>query len=252
VVAPADAFLGTLLERLRAPQGPTPVPRATMGVVRHELPSSASGQIAPQEAIAEIQEVLAADTIYTVDSGEHFLFATHFLRTNAADAYVVMTGLGSMGQSIGAAIGAQLAHPDRTVAAICGDGCFAMNAFEVATAVAERLPIRVFVFNDQRLGMVEIGHAAVYGRAPAYPTNPMDICKLAAGLGARVLRVDRPGDIRANAELLRDRSGPIVVDVRIDPDVRMPKKDRMSAFATKPGEPKAGEKPAPTKPKIVN
>ena len=59
------------------------------------------------------------DTIYTVDSGEHFLFATQYLEITEPDAFVVMTGLGSMGQSIGAAIGAQLAHPDRTVAAIC-------------------------------------------------------------------------------------------------------------------------------------
>src|SRR6185436_19351422 len=115
-----------------------------------------------------------ADTIYTVDSGEHFLFATHFLEINHPDAFVVMTGLGSMGQSIGGAIGAKLARPDRPVAAICGDGCFAMNGFEVATAVQERLPLVVFVFNDRRLGMVENGHAAVYGRKPDYGVT-MDV-----------------------------------------------------------------------------
>jgi len=192
-----------------------------------------TNKIAPHDALAEIQEVLAADTIYTVDSGEHFLFATHYLRTTVSDAYVVMTGLGSMGQSIGAAIGAQIARPERTVAAICGDGCFAMNAFEVATAVSERLPIVVFVFNDQRLGMVEIGHQAVYGRKPEYPIA-MDVCQLAAGLGAEVLRVERPGDLRAAADMLKRRKGPVVVDVCIDPDVRLPKKDRMGAFAPKP------------------
>jgi acetolactate synthase I/II/III large subunit len=238
VVTSAEEFLGGLLGRIR----PTRRSAVGGGVVRHALPpSSSTTRIAPQDALAEIQEVLAADTIYTVDSGEHFLFATHYLRTTVPDAYVVMTGLGSMGQSIGAALGAQIARPDRTVAAICGDGCFAMNAFEVATAVSEGLPVVVFVFNDQRLGMVEIGHQAVYGRKPDYATGHMDVCQLASSLGATVLRVERPGDIRAAADLFRDRKGPIVVDVRIDPDVRLPKKDRMGAFAPKtdpgPGAP---------------
>ena len=140
-----------------------------------------------------------------------------------------MTGLGSMGQSIGGAIGAKLARPDRPVAAICGDGCFAMNGFEVATAVSERLPLVVFVFNDQRLGMVENGHRAVYGRQAHYPIQ-MDVGALARGLGAGFLRASVPGDLVRAGDLLRNPRGPIIVDVLIDPDVRMPKKDRMAAM----------------------
>jgi acetolactate synthase-1/2/3 large subunit len=196
------------------------------------LPSSRRfDRIASHDAIMELQEVLPRDTIYSIDSGEHFLFAAHYLETNLPDAFVAMTGLGSMGQSIGATIGAQLAFPGRMVAAICGDGCFAMNAFEVATAVAERLPIRVFVFNDQRLGMVENGHRTVYGRSPEYPTTPMDVCTVARGLGATVLRVERPGQLRFARETLCSTPGPVVVDVRIDPEIRLPKRDRVSAMA---------------------
>jgi len=157
-----------------------------------------------------------------------------------------MTGLGSMGQSIGAAIGAQLARPDRTCAAICGDGCFAMNAFEVATAAHERLPICVFVFNDRRLGMVEIGHQTVYGRKPDYPIE-MDIAALAASLGATVVRAERPGDILAIRDLVAGRVGPVVVEVLIDPDVRLPKKDRMGAF--KADAPAAAPADDPTAPR---
>jgi len=143
----------------------------------------------------------------------------------------VMTGLGSMGQSIGAAIGAQLAHPDRMVAAICGDGCFAMNAFEIATAVAERLPIRVFVFNDERLGMVETGHQAVYGRRPDYPTTPLDVAAIAAGLGATAVRVESLQELAAVSDVLRGTLGPVVVDVRLHPDIRIPKQDRVATMA---------------------
>ncbi len=215
------------------------------GVIRHQLAPGTGEGIAPHDALAEIQRALPADTIYTVDSGEHFLFATHYLQIDHADAYVVMTGLGSMGQSIGGAIGAQLAHPGRTVAAIVGDGCFAMNAFEVATAATEGLPLRVFVFNDARLGMVENGHETVYGRRPSYATNPLDVCSVAAGLGAATVRVTCPEDLRAATELLRTHAGPVVVDVRLDPTVKLPKKDRMGAFA-----PKAP--PSRTSPRLVN
>jgi acetolactate synthase-1/2/3 large subunit len=111
-----------------------------------------------------------------------------------------------------------------------------MNAFEVATAVQERVPILVFVMNDNRLGMVEIGHAAVYGRKPSYPTSPMNVAEVARALGAQALTVERPGQIQV-AQLLRmRRAGPVVVDVRIDPAVRMPKKDRFAALA-KPAAP---------------
>ncbi|HVK74831.1 MAG TPA: thiamine pyrophosphate-binding protein [Kofleriaceae bacterium] len=233
MVAPAAAFLGGLLDR-----DPRVVSRPRAGVVRFPLPANEPDQLAPQDAVREIQAVLPRDTIFTVDSGEHFLFATHYLETTHPDAYVVMTGLGSMGQSIGGAIGAKLAHPERTVAAICGDGCFAMNGFEVATAVVERLPIVVFVFNDRRLGMVEIGHQAVFGRKPDYPIS-MDVGSLAAGLGARFLRVTHRGQLAEHADLLRNPDGPVIVDMHIDPDVKLPKKDRMAAMgpsgpATKP------------------
>jgi acetolactate synthase-1/2/3 large subunit len=231
IVAPAAEFLAGLATRLGGET--TRWLRALpCGVERHVLPSSAQpDRIAAHDAVVELQSVLPRDTIYTVDSGEHFLFAAHYLETNLPDAFVVMTGLGSMGQSIGAAIGAQLAHPGRAVAAICGDGCFAMNAFEIATAVAERLPIRVFVFNDERLGMVENGHQTVYGRHPEYPTTPLDVCAVARGLGATVLRVDGVGQLRASRDMLRVQPGPVVVDVRIDPGIVIPKVDRIAVMS---------------------
>ncbi len=222
LVAPAAAFLGGLAERT-----PRLVPRPDAGVVRFAMASSEPDLLAPQDAVTELQAIPPRDTIYTVDSGEHFLFATHFLEITHPDAFVVMTGLGSMGQSIGGAIGAKLARPDRTVAAICGDGCFAMNGFEVATAAAEKVPIVLFVFNDRRLGMVELGHKAVYGRQPSYPIT-MDVGALAHGLGAEFVRVSKPGDLTRAAGILRRPAGPVVVDVQIDPSVKLPRKDRMA------------------------
>jgi acetolactate synthase-1/2/3 large subunit len=141
-----------------------------------------------------------------------------------------MTGLGSMGQSLGAALGAQLAHPGRSVAAICGDGCFAMNAFEIATAVAEQLPIRIFVFNDGRLGMVENGHEKVYGRRPSYSTGQLDICDIARGLGASVAKIDGINQLARAQQTLRNVTGPVVFDVRIDHEIQLAKRDRVAAM----------------------
>jgi len=108
-----------------------------------------------------------------------------------------------------------------------------MNAFEVATAAMLEIPLRVFVFNDRRLGMVEIGHQTVYGRKPDYPTDPLDVSLIARGLGAVALTCRRPGDLTAMADVLRRCRGPVVVDVQIDPSIRLPKKDRVGAFAPK-------------------
>jgi acetolactate synthase I/II/III large subunit len=240
------ADLAEFLDALDARLGDEPCPQRDFvgtGVIRHQLPATADSEprIGPHEVLREIQSLLPADTVYTVDSGEHFTFATHYLHIVNSDSYVVMTGLGSMGQSIGAAIGVKMAQPERSVAAIVGDGCFAMNAFEVATAVAQRLPIRVFVFNDNRLGMVENGHEHVYGRRPDYSTGSLDVCAIAAGLGAATVRVCRPGDLASAARLLASYPGPVVVDVQIDPRIRLPKKDRMAAFAPPP--PVAADEP---------
>lgn len=231
IVASAAELLGGLVERHgtglvshgRRPGG---------GIARVELPSSSElDRVASHEVLEALQQILPDDTIFTADSGEHFVSAVHFLQITHPDAFLVMSGLGSMGQSIGAAIGAKLACPDRMAAAICGDGCFAMNAFEIATAVAERIPIRVFVFNDQRLGMVEDGHQKVYGRSPAFSTSPLDVCTIARGLGATTFRVERIEQLHAAAALLRDAPGPVVVDVLIDPAIVVPKRDRVAAMS---------------------
>jgi acetolactate synthase I/II/III large subunit len=242
-VASAAALLGGLADRLEA------MPNVTLrdkfgGIERQRLPSSTHPNlIASHDAIRELQRLLPDDTIFTVDSGEHFLFATQFLQTNHPDAFMVMTGLGSMGQSIGAAIGAQLANPNRTVAAIVGDGCFAMNAFEIATAVVERLPLRVFVFNDGRLGMVEKGHEKVYGRRPEYPTTPLDVCSVARGLGATTMLIDGKHQL-AEAHALLASEGPVVFDVRIDHEIVLVSRDRVQAMApaAEPQVPPAAEK----------
>lgn len=234
IAAPAEEFLAQLLEVL-----PEARARGWYGVKTftdpREIEDGPEGRIAPQRAIWEIQKILARDAVYTVDSGEHFLWATHYLKIHHPDSFFVMTGLGSMGTSIGAAMGIQVACPTRQVAAILGDGCFAMSATEIATAVEEQLPLRIFVINDHRLGMVEMGNSAIYGRTPDYRIPTLDVPKLAESLGARSLVAEHAGDIlRLPLQDLRHR-GPVVVDVRIDRGVKMPKHGRFEALGNAAG-----------------
>jgi len=233
IIASAAELLTGLLARGVDPRAGKATLRALAGGVERQVlaPSTVAERIASHDAVIELQDVLPSDTIYVIDCGEHFMFATHYLEIDLPDAFVAMSGLGSMGQSLGAAIGSQLAFPGRTVAAILGDGCFAMNAFEIATAVAERMPLRIFVFNDERLGMVENGHRTLFGRTPEFPTAPLDVCAVARGLGATALCVDHAGELAKARDVLRNEPGPVVVEIRIDPDIKLPRRERVSAMA---------------------
>jgi acetolactate synthase-1/2/3 large subunit len=229
VVAPAAAFLAQLTER---------VPRASaarrFGLRRHADPvshaASVDGKIAPQQALWELQMVLPSDTIYTVDSGEHFVHAVHHLEVSRPDTFLAFPGLGSMGSGMGAALGAKLARPDRAVVAVCGDGGFAMAGTEVSTAASLGLPLIYAVMNDERLGMVELGNEAIYGRTPRFPTGPLDIAAMARAMGAEALTIRQPGQILQYAPLFAALRGPMVLDLRIDPSVRAPVHGRFEAL----------------------
>ena len=206
------------------------------GVRRHEDPAIGTGEgdeerITPMRAIWELQRALPKDAIYTCDIGEHLLYALHYLKIDRSDGFLSMIGLGSMGSGIGSAIGCKLGKPDQVVAAICGDGCFSMGLGDVATAVKDRIPVLFVVLNDERYGMVEIGHESVYGRKPAYESGPMSVPEMAQSVGAQARVVRRAHEL-SNLDLERLlRNGPVVLDVRIDRTTRMPKNKRNEAIA---------------------
>ncbi len=222
----AALVLGDLTRQL----GPARRPPRSFGIRRYDeaatLANGPEGRISPQRALAELQQIMPADTIYSLDIGEHMLFGIHHLRINEPNSFILSLGFGSMGSGIGAGLGIKLGQPNRPVVAVCGDGCFAMGLADIATAVQERVPFAVVVLNDERYGMVEIGNNEVYGRTPPYGSGRIDIPNVARGLGARPVVVERAGELAALdlTELMRD--GPVVIDVRIDRGVRMPKNAR--------------------------
>jgi acetolactate synthase-1/2/3 large subunit len=233
LVGDAAAVLGRMRARVGAPQ---PSPKF-FGVRRHADPSvvgdGAEGRIQPHRALWELQRVMPPNTIYTADIGEHLLFAVQYLQVDRPDGFCAMTGLGSMGSGIGSALGIKVAEPRRPVVSVCGDGCFAMSIGDIATAAREGIDVVVFVMNDERYGMCEIGHEAVYGRRPDYSTAPMRVADVARGAGARAVVVRHTGDVLVLGEEL-SKPGPLVVDVQIDRSTRMPKSQRNEVLAQRP------------------
>ena len=230
LVGPAEIVLLNLLER---------VPKrnrlqAVRGIERHSNPASfndTSVLITPQRALWELQQSLPPETIFTVDSGEHTMFALHYLTLEDPDCFYFAGGLGSMGSGLGSAIGVKLACPTRPVVCICGDGSLPMNGGEMLTAAQEKLPLVLAVINNGSYGMVENGLRFQFGRSHTFPLNPMNISRFAEGLGAKAIRIERPGDILdANIHLLLAGDQPIVLDIVVDPGVQMPASERLLAL----------------------
>lgn len=178
------------------------------------------GKIAPQRALWELQKAVPADTLYTSDIGAHMFFALHHIEARSPRGFMITLALGSMGSGIGAAFGFKVANPDAPVVSICGDGCFSMALGDVATAAQNRIPLIVAVLNDERYGMVEIGHDAIYGRTPKF-SMPMDIKQLAEGAGAKCIVIDAPDQLKDLDLVALAGDRPLVLDIRIDPTVHL-------------------------------
>ena len=230
LVGDAAGILGELVEHL--PQGVRLA--RDFGLERFTDASidehGAEGRITPMRALWELQRALPTNTMFTCDIGEHLLFGIHYLSAGDPDQFQIMTGLGSMGSSIAGAIGARLGRPERPAAAVCGDGCFAMNLGDLAVAARDRIPLVVAVLNDERYGMVEIGHDATYGRHPEYPAGPMNVKLMAESVGAEAVTVEHNHQIgRIDWSCLAE-GRPLVIDIRIDRSARMPKNGRFDSI----------------------
>lgn len=213
--APAELFLERLLE------GMTPAATCAEHGVTYDLDpvesrTGASGKISAPRALWELQQVLPASTIFTTDSGSNLFLSIHYLRISEPDAFISFMGLASMGSGLPAAVGAQLARPDRRVVSVLGDGGFEMSLGALCTAAALKLPLVVVVLNDHTLGMVEAGNRAVYGRTPEYSTGPFDIGGFARACECDTATVSEPGELLRLGPLIRGRDRPLVINVEID------------------------------------
>jgi acetolactate synthase-1/2/3 large subunit len=186
----------------------------------------------PQRLIMDLAASLPKDALYFVDNGNSMAWAIRYLTVTQPYSFFVGLGFASMGFAAAAAVGGKLAAGDRPVVALVGDGSFLMNGVEVATAVNYGIPVIWVIMNNSMLGMVYHGRKlASLPEGIESRFKPVDFVKIAEGLGARGIRISRPGEI--NREMMAGiiaAGVPTVLDVMIDPEEVPPIHSRIASL----------------------
>ena len=173
----------------------------------------------PQYVIERLRDLSPDDTIVASGVGQHQMWASQYWRFDHPYTWINSGGLGTMGYSIPAAIGAKAGMPDRTVWAVDGDGCFQMTAQELVTATVEGFPIKVALLNNSYLGMVRQWQEMFYDErySEVFLSKDVPDYKMwAQSMGCEAMRVDDPDEIDAaitRANEIDDR--PVVIDFRV-------------------------------------
>ena len=176
--------------------------------------------IKPQYALERLRELTRGrDTYITTEVGQHQMWAAQYLNFDGPNRWMTSGGLGTMGYGLPAAIGAQMAHPGALVVDVAGEASILMNIQEMSTAVQYRLPVKVFILNNQWMGMVrqwqEMLHGGRYSQS--YTAALPDFVKLAEAFGGVGFRAEKPDDVdRVITEMMKVTDRPTIVDVRVD------------------------------------
>jgi len=179
--------------------------------------------IHPHQLLRTVAEETPEDTIIATDVGQHQLWSAQYNGRKHVRQFLTSGGLGTMGFGYGAAIGAQVAFPDRTVVHITGDGSFHMNLNEICTAVSYNLPVITIIMNNRVLGNVRQWQTMFYGSrySQTDPHRKTDYVKLADAFGARGVRVTNIAELRDALREAMKRTGPVLIDAQIDKDERV-------------------------------
>jgi acetolactate synthase-1/2/3 large subunit len=183
-------------------------------------PQAEGDALKPQMVLEHLRDSCPEDTILCSGVGQHQMFASQYWKFRHPYTWVNSGGLGTMGFSVPAAIGAKVGRPDKMVWAVDGDGCFQMTAQELTTASLERIPVKVAILNNSYLGMVrqwqEMFYDERYSEVYLSPDTP-DYVKWAEAMGCVAFRVESPEEVQPTidkANEIDDR--PVVVEFRTD------------------------------------
>lgn len=174
--------------------------------------------IMPQYACERLYELTKdRDTYITTEVGQHQMWAAQFYHFEEPNRWLTSGGLGTMGYGLPAAIGAQLAHPNSLVIDIAGDASILMNIQECSTAVQFNLPVKVFILNNEYMGMVRQWQQLLHGNrlSHSYTESLPDFVKLAQAYGWTGLRCDHPADLDDAINDMISTEGPVIFDCRV-------------------------------------
>lgn len=179
-----------------------------------------SEKIKPQYVVETLHRLTGGNAIISTEVGQNQMWAAQFYHFDYPNSFISSGGLGTMGFGFPAAIGAQVASPDRIVVDIAGDGSIQMNIQELATAVNYNLPVKVVILNNGFLGMVRQWQEMFYEKRYSHSdiADVPDFVKLAEAYGAVGLRATRPEEVESVLRQGLDTPGVVVMDFHIEPE----------------------------------
>jgi len=187
----------------------------------YDLPDD--GTLSPQLVIERLGKIVGPEAIYAAGVGQHQMWAAQFVGYENPNTWLNSGGLGTMGYSVPAAMGAKVGCPDKTVWAIDGDGCFQMTNQELATCTINEIPIKVALINNSSLGMVRqwqtLFYDKRYSNTDLHSHSFPDFVKLADAYGCLGLRCDKPEDVDKTIEkAMSTNDVPVVIDFQVHRD----------------------------------
>lgn len=195
----------------------------TINAWKKEFPLSYlndTGALKPQKVIELLHQYTNGEAIVVTDVGQHQMWAAQYYPFNKPHAWVTSGGLGTMGFGLPAAIGAQIAEPEKIVISISGDGGFQMTNQELAVIAEMNLPIKIVIINNHALGMVrqwqEIFHEKRYSHS-TFQTQP-DFVKLADAYGIPGFKATTEAEAIALIEKAVTMNGPVLLDLHVEPE----------------------------------
>lgn len=175
--------------------------------------------IKPQYALSRLEELTKDhDRYITTEVGQHQMWAAQYLNFNDPNRWMTSGGLGTMGYGFPASIGVQMAHPDALVINVAGEASWLMNMQEMGTAMQFRLPVKQFIMNNERLGMVRQWQELLHGErySHSWSESLPDFVKLAEAFGAKGIRCSDPASLDDAIIEMLEYPGPVIFDCLVE------------------------------------